>query len=44
MIATMGVMVVLHFSSMEITFPETVWGIVFVGIVVQVWVSVSKTI
>lgn len=39
MIATMGIMVVLHFSDLAITFPDTAWGMVGVGIVIEIWVK-----
>ena len=38
MIATMGVMLVLHFSSLLIVFPNEAWGMVGVGIVVELWI------
>ncbi len=44
MIATMGVMLVLHFSSLEVIFPDTLWGLVFVGIVIQLWIIFGRTI
>ncbi len=38
MIATMGIMLVLHFSDLMITFPPEAWGIVTVGIVIEGWI------
>ena len=40
MITTMGIMLVLHFSDMVITFPNEAWGLVGVGIVVELWIKV----
>jgi hypothetical protein len=39
MIATMGVMLVLYFSDLAITFPDTAWGLVTVGIVIELWIK-----
>jgi hypothetical protein len=44
MIATLGVMIVLHFSDLVIVFPDTAWGCVIVGVVIQLWcMAFSKT-
>ncbi len=39
MIATMGIMIVLHFSDLVITFPNEAWGIVTVGIAIELWIK-----
>ena len=39
MITVMGMMLVLHFSDMIITFPNEAWGMVAVGIVIQLWIK-----
>jgi len=40
MIAVMGMMIVLHFSDLVITFPNEAWGLVGVGIVIEVWIKI----
>ena len=39
MIAVLGVMLVLYSSDLMITFPNEAWGIVGVGIVIELWIK-----
>jgi len=39
MIAVLGVMLVLHVSDLVITFPNEAWGMVGVGIVIELWIK-----
>lgn len=43
MIAVMGMMLVLYFSDLQIVFPNEAWGMVTVGIAIEIWIKIATS-